>query len=158
MLSINTKLTPHFTLSEFWYTSHEEYQELNRSNLLADPILVTRAAQIAIFLEKLRTSSGGPIRITSGYRNSSLNRAVGGVNNSDHCKMLAVDIYCETEEDANNHLFTINHVFKKFIRYVEYNTKKKYMHISFCNFQIDESMYVNLSYYNPDLKLKIKDA
>jgi zinc D-Ala-D-Ala carboxypeptidase len=34
----------------------------------------------------------GPIRISSGYRNPSLNRAIGGSSKSQHCKGEALDI------------------------------------------------------------------
>ena len=34
----------------------------------------------------------GPIRISSGYRNPSLNRAIGGSTKSQHCKGEALDI------------------------------------------------------------------
>jgi len=34
----------------------------------------------------------GPIRVTSGYRNPSLNRAVGGSRKSQHCKGEALDV------------------------------------------------------------------
>ena len=34
----------------------------------------------------------GPIRISSGYRNPTLNRAIGGSRKSQHCKGEALDI------------------------------------------------------------------
>ena len=34
----------------------------------------------------------GPIRITSGYRSPSLNRAIGGSSKSQHCKGEALDL------------------------------------------------------------------
>tara|TARA_R100000808_G_C2153147_1_gene163082 strand:+ start:581 stop:1036 length:456 start_codon:yes stop_codon:yes gene_type:complete len=34
----------------------------------------------------------GPIRITSGYRSPSLNRAIGGSTKSQHCKGEALDL------------------------------------------------------------------
>jgi len=34
----------------------------------------------------------GPIRISSGYRNPALNRAIGGSNKSQHCKGEALDL------------------------------------------------------------------
>ena len=34
----------------------------------------------------------GPIRITSGYRNPNLNRAIGGSSKSQHCKGEALDL------------------------------------------------------------------
>jgi hypothetical protein len=43
-------------------------------------------------LEPLRGALGAPIRILSGYRNSALNRAVGGSATSQHLCAQAVDI------------------------------------------------------------------
>tara|TARA_R110000787_G_scaffold106940_1_gene214719 strand:+ start:223 stop:555 length:333 start_codon:yes stop_codon:yes gene_type:complete len=34
----------------------------------------------------------GPVRISSGYRSKSLNRAIGGSNRSQHCKGQALDL------------------------------------------------------------------
>ena len=34
----------------------------------------------------------GPIRVTSGYRNPELNRAIGGSRTSQHCKGEALDL------------------------------------------------------------------
>jgi len=48
----------------------------------------------------------GPIRISSGYRSPSLNRAIGGSNKSQHCKGEAVDIqFWENGEMNNKKLF-----------------------------------------------------
>jgi zinc D-Ala-D-Ala carboxypeptidase len=43
-------------------------------------------------LEPLRKLYGRPIRISSGYRSTALNKAVGGSASSHHCFGMAVDI------------------------------------------------------------------
>lgn len=43
-------------------------------------------------LDPLREKWGGPIRVTSGYRCAALNKAVGGVKNSQHLVGQAVDV------------------------------------------------------------------
>lgn len=43
-------------------------------------------------LYPLRKLVGHPVRITSGYRCSALNKAVGGASNSQHANGQAVDI------------------------------------------------------------------
>ena len=45
-------------------------------------------------LDPLRTATGFPVIITSGYRCQELNSAVGGVRNSRHLLGLAADINC----------------------------------------------------------------
>jgi hypothetical protein len=43
-------------------------------------------------LERIRTTLGVPVIVTSGYRSPVLNRAVGGVTSSDHTQCHAADI------------------------------------------------------------------
>ena len=43
-------------------------------------------------LDPLREAFGRPIVVTSGYRSEELNRLVGGVTMSYHCRGLAADI------------------------------------------------------------------
>jgi len=49
-------------------------------------------ALVASVLDPLRRAYGKTISISSGYRNASVNKAVGGVNGSQHCKGEAADI------------------------------------------------------------------
>ena len=51
--------------------------------------LVQLAQQV---LQTLRDSYGQPIKISSGYRCKTLNKAIGGVSTSQHLKGEAVDI------------------------------------------------------------------
>ena len=52
-----------------------------------------RSLQILIrdLIQPMRDALG-PIRISSGYRNPALNRAIGGSRKSQHCKGEALDI------------------------------------------------------------------
>ncbi len=50
-------------------------------------------------LEPLRRKAGRLI-VTSGYRCPKLNKAVGGVNNSQHLTGQAADIYCTSKQYA----------------------------------------------------------
>lgn len=45
-------------------------------------------------LQPLRDAWGGPLFINSGYRSPGLNKAVGGVATSQHCKGQAADVGC----------------------------------------------------------------
>lgn len=53
--------------------------------VLVDPELIER-------LEKARRIYGKPMRVTSGYRCPTHNKAVGGAEHSQHCQGKAVDI------------------------------------------------------------------
>lgn len=44
-------------------------------------------------LDPLRIAYGKPIKVTSGYRSKKLNKAVGGVSNSEHLFGKAADIH-----------------------------------------------------------------
>lgn len=46
-------------------------------------------------LQPLRTAWGKPLVINSGYRCPELNRAVGGVSDSQHVKGEAADVACD---------------------------------------------------------------
>jgi GH24 family phage-related lysozyme (muramidase) len=88
----STRLTPHFTLGEF---------------ALGEPARrfvaqhqVDTAAELAAFLERVRTAFGGKrITITSGYRPAAINRAIGGASGSEHLydapNVGAVDFYVD---------------------------------------------------------------
>ena len=56
-------------------------------------------------LQPLRDFLGKPVVISSGYRCAELNKAVGGVKNSQHMKGEAADIHVENTE----HLLKIMH-------------------------------------------------
>ena len=56
-------------------------------------------ALIYNILEPARTRLGVPIIVTSGYRCEKLNKAVGGVANSQHIKGQAADLVCTKRAD-----------------------------------------------------------
>lgn len=45
-------------------------------------------------LDPVRQELGQPIIVTSGFRSEAVNKAVGGVKNSQHCKGQCADIVC----------------------------------------------------------------
>ena len=62
-------------------------------------------------LQPLRNAVG-PLRVTSGYRSESLNKAIGGSNNSQHTKCEAVDLqFVKRRKMDNMKIFNaiINH-------------------------------------------------
>lgn len=52
-------------------------------------------ALVSAVLQPLRDAWGKPLRINSGYRCPELNKLVGGVATSQHCKGEAADIACD---------------------------------------------------------------
>jgi len=56
----------------------------------SDKVLID--TELVFFLQKIRDHFRMPITINSAYRNSSYNRKIGGVSNSQHTKGTAADI------------------------------------------------------------------
>ncbi|MBQ7539772.1 MAG: peptidase M15 [Bacteroidaceae bacterium] len=59
-------------------------------------------ALVSNLLDPLRERWGSPIVVNSGYRCAKLNRAVGGVTRSQHCKGQAADIRTMSNTRAGN--------------------------------------------------------
>lgn len=83
-------LSPHFTLDEMTVS-----QEAARSGLRNDPdAYAVRALESLCLnvLEPLRVALRKPVVVNSGYRSPTINRRIGGVRGSQHCKGEAADI------------------------------------------------------------------
>lgn len=83
------KLTPHFTLAEL--TASNTARRLGLDNT-PPPELLPRLILTAEMLERIRSTVGVPVIVTSGYRAPRVNYSVGGVTSSDHTQGHAADI------------------------------------------------------------------
>ena len=83
------KLSKNFALSEI--THSNTAKRLGIENEPTETHLQNMQHLVDNLLQPLRDAIG-PIRISSGYRNPSLNRAIGGSVSSQHCKGEALDI------------------------------------------------------------------
>jgi len=83
-------LTPHFRLSEF--TRSATADRLHIDNTIPEELIPNLKNLCEQVLEPLREHFGIPVVISSGYRCPQLNKAVGGVPNSQHQKGEAADI------------------------------------------------------------------
>ena len=87
---MSTPVTMHFTIEELYASATAKAKGIdNKPNVQHIICLVYLAAYV---LEPLREAMNEPIRISSGYRCERLNRAVGGVSNSQHTKGQAADL------------------------------------------------------------------
>lgn len=87
---MNTPVTMHFTIEELYASATAKAKGINNKPNVQQTInLVYLAAYV---LEPLRTAMKEPIKIGSGFRCEALNKAVGGVSNSQHMKGQAVDL------------------------------------------------------------------
>lgn len=100
------KLSPHFTLEEFQYSSTaQRYGLKNEAPRFAVENLKQLCSRV---LEPARESLRCPIYVSSGYRSQKLNSLVGGVDNSFHCYGRAADIRPSNPELLNDLFDVLN--------------------------------------------------
>ena len=80
----------HFTIEELY--ASETAKRLGIDNKPSVQKMINLVYLAANVLEPLRVAMNEPVRISSGYRCEKLNKAVGGVYNSQHLKGQAADI------------------------------------------------------------------
>ncbi len=83
------RLSKNFVLSEV--TRSNTAKRLSIDNEPTKKHLENLQRLISNLIQPMRDELG-PIRITSGYRNPNLNRAIGGSSKSQHCKGEALDL------------------------------------------------------------------
>lgn len=83
------QLTPHFKLAELTASARARAEGIDNT---PPPELVPRLVRTAEMLERIRSTLGVPVIVTSGYRGRKLNELVGGVTSSDHTQGHAADI------------------------------------------------------------------
>ena len=100
---MNTNVTMHFTIEEL-YASNKA-KELGIDNKPSIQKMIHLVYLAAFVLEPLRVAMGMPIRISSCYRCEALNKAVGGVYNSQHLKGQAADICIDGDMTKGRKMF-----------------------------------------------------
>ena len=87
---MNTPVTMHFTIEEMY--ASDTAKRLGIDNKPTTQKMINLVYLCAHVLEPLRVAMNEPIKIGSGYRCEKLNKAVGGVYNSQHLKGQAADL------------------------------------------------------------------
>ena len=87
---METNITMHFTIEEMY--ASDTATRLGINNKPSTQQMINLVYLCAYVLEPLRVAMGKPIKISSGFRSQALNKAVGGVYNSQHLKGQAADI------------------------------------------------------------------
>ena len=85
-----TMISKHFSLEEM--TSSATAKAKGIRNEPGQTSVINLCALVNRVLQPLREAMREPIKIGSGYRSLALNRAVGGVTNSQHMKGEAADL------------------------------------------------------------------
>ena len=121
----------HFTIEELYASNYAKAHGIDNKPTIQKMINLVYLA--AFVLEPLRVAMGRPINISSGFRCEQLNKAVGGVYNSQHLKGQAADISIEGDMAFGRKIFEYikNHLtFDQLIW--EHNAKGSYwVHVSY---------------------------
>lgn len=129
----------YFTIKELCYS-----RIAKERNIYNEPTAVVADNLVLLvenILDPLRQAYGKPIAVNSGYRSKSLNRAVGGVTNSQHLEGKAADIVGTPKTPEEN---------RKLFELV------KKLNLPFCQL-IDESnmTWVHVSYDKYNIKKQV---
>ena len=119
----------YFTIKEL--TNSSTAKKLGIDNTPTPEIRVKLNTLISA-LDKIREQYGKPIIVTSGYRCPELNRAVGGVNSSQHVKGEAADLVGRNDDETRK-IFEKAKAFGQFDQLLyEKNSKGNiWVHISY---------------------------
>lgn len=128
---MNTPITMHFTIEELYASATAKAKGINNKPNVQQTInLVYLTAYV---LEPLRVAMNEPIKIGSGFRCQALNKAVGGVYNSQHLKGQAVDLCIDGDMKKGKKWFDYIRKNLPFDQLIwEHNSKGSYwVHVSY---------------------------
>ena len=90
----------YFTIAEL--TKSDTANKKNIDNSPSKQVETNLNQLITNILDPLREAYGEPIIVSSGYRCSALNKAVGGATSSQHTLGQAADIHSKSNTKENN--------------------------------------------------------
>ena len=121
----------HFTMEELYASATATAKGINNKPSVQQ--MINLVYLCSYVLEPLRVAMNEPIKIGSGFRCQALNKAVGGVYNSQHMKGQAADLCIDGDRQKGRKWFNYikNHLpFDQLIW--EHNSKGTYwVHVSF---------------------------
>lgn len=125
---ITIVLSKNFLLTEFT-SSYTAYCK-KISNVPSEAVIYRLSFGVFNLLQPLRDFLKKPIRVTSGYRSTALNTAVGGSPTSQHTTGNAADIVLSSDDDYSKAIdFLLKQPFcDQLIN--EYKGKSRWLHIS----------------------------
>lgn len=124
-------VTMHFTIEELYASATAKAKGIDNTPNIQQMInLVYLSAYV---LEPLRMAMDEPIKIGSGFRCQKLNKAVGGVYNSQHLKGQAADLCIDGDLEKGKRWFNYIKDHLPFDQLIwEHNAKGTYwVHVSF---------------------------
>ena len=128
---MTTYISKNFTLEEL--CASETAKAKGISNNPGQTDIVNLCALVHNVLQPLRFAMNEPIKIGSGFRSYALNKAVGGVSNSQHMKGLAVDLCIDGDIQKGKRWFEWIKSHCDFDQLIwEHNSKGNYwVHVSY---------------------------
>jgi len=128
---MNTPVTMHFMIEELY--ASDTAKRLGIDNKPSVQQIINLVYLTAYVLEPLRVAMNEPIKIGSGFRCERLNKAVGGVYNSQHLKGQAVDLCIDGDLAKGKKWFNYIKDHLPFDQLIwEHNSKGSYwVHVSF---------------------------
>ena len=128
---MNTPVTMHFMIEELY--ASDTAKRLGIDNRPSVHQMINLVYLSAYVLEPLRVAMNEPIKIGSGFRCKALNKAVGGVYNSQHLKGQAVDLCIDGDIAKGKKWFNYIKDHLPFDQLIwEHNAKGTYwVHVSF---------------------------
>lgn len=123
------KKIKYFNLSEFLNSATAKRLGIDNTPTFE---VVDNLNKLADYLDVIREKVGKPILISSGFRCPALNKAVGGVSNSQHQKGLAADVVCADMESLEKVLRETGG-FDQLIKEHRKGSKSFWFHISVCS-------------------------
>ena len=126
-----TRISKNFTLDEL--TASATAKQMHIINAPGVDEVCNLCALVHNVLQPLRDAMGESIKIGSGYRCPQLNKAVGGVSNSQHMKGEAADLCIDGDMKKGKRWFEWIKQHCKFDQLIwEHNAKGTYwVHVSF---------------------------
>ena len=121
----------HFTIEELYASDTAKRLGINNKPDIQQ--IINLVYLCAYVLEPLRVAMNEPIKIGSGFRCQKLNKAVGGVYNSQHLKGQAVDLCIDGDIEKGKKWFNYIKDHLPFDQLIwEHNSKGSYwVHVSF---------------------------
>ena len=125
------QITKHFTLDELCASATAKARGIQ--NKPSAQQIIALVYLTCYVLEPLREAMNEPIPISSGFRCEQLNRAVGGVANSQHTKGQAADLCIDGDLKKGKKWFEWIKTHCEFDQLIwEHNSKGSYwVHVSF---------------------------
>lgn len=135
-----------FTMSELIHSDTAIKYNINN---MPDITSLDYMLELIVYcLQPIRDKLGKPMIITSGYRNTEVNKLVGGATNSQHLKGQAADFIVSGVPTAE----TVNFIKNSGISYTqcieEYSRNSNWVHISYDknNLKKETLLYKNGKY------------